>query len=171
MNVAGPNGNKGSGDRFQSKNCPTTVASCTATANVGIQNDDYSFEGYFFALKVTSVPAGQPLIVQAYDPGMVYVGDTCTGSTFPTAAELITLQTWYPDAPQRYAGGPGSWCTGDQDIGGKTTKTTFVMRAPDDTPWSNTDNPVISTGTCAPTTMPAIVPGPVRPAVPRSTST
>ena len=159
MNIAGPNGNKGSGDRFQSKNCGASVASCTGTANVGIQNDDYSFEGYFFALKVTAVPVGQPLILQAYDPGMIFVGDNCTSVTFPTAAQLTTLQTWYPDAPQRYAGGTSSWCTGDQDIGGRTTKTTFVVRSPDDTPWSNTDNPVISTGTCAPTTMPSFNPG------------
>ena len=155
VNIAGPNGNKRSGDRFQSKNCPTTVAGCTATANAGIQNDDYSFDGYFFALKVTSKVAGQPLNVDVYDPGMIYVGDTCTGATFPTAAQLTTLATWYPDAAQRFAGGLTSWCTGDQDIAGRTTQTTFIVREPDDTPWSFTDNPVVSSCT---TTMPAYNP-------------
>lgn len=156
INVAGPNGNKFSGDRYQSKNCPTRVAGCSATANVGIQNDDYSFEGYFFALKVKDRPAGQPLNVQVYDPGMVFVGDTCTSSTFPNTTQLGTLAAWYPDAAQRFAGGLTPWCTGDQDIGGRSTRTTFIVRAPDDTPWTNTDNPVVSGCT---TTMPAYNPG------------
>jgi hypothetical protein len=156
VNIAGPNGNKGSGDRYQSKNCPTSVARCTGTANAGIQNDDYSTDGYFFALKVANRPSGQPLNVEVYDPGMIYVGDTCTNATFPNATQLTTLSAWYPDAAQRFAGGLTSWCTGDQDIGGRTTQTTFIVRAPDDTPWSFTDNPVVSNCT---TTMPAYNPG------------
>lgn len=156
INIAGPNGNKFSGDRYQSKNCPTRVAGCSATANPGIQNDDYSFDGYFFALDVANKVGAQPLEVQAFDPGMIYVGDTCTNSTFPTAAQLTTLTAWYPDAVQRYAGGLSPWCTGDQDIGGRTTETTFIVREPDDTPWTFTDNPVVDGCT---TTMPAFDPG------------
>jgi hypothetical protein len=155
INIAGPNGNKFSGDRYQSKNCPTRVAGCSATAIPGIQNDDYSMDGYFFALKVASPVSGQPLNVQVYDPGMIYVGDSCTNATFPSAAQLTTLAAWYPDAAQRYAGGLTSWCTGDQDIGGRTTQTTFVVREPDDTPWTYTDNPVVNSCT---TTMPAYNP-------------
>jgi len=156
INIAGPNANKFSGDRYQAKNCPTRVASCSGTANPGIQNDDYSLDGYFFALKVQNKVAGQPLNVQVFDPGMVFVGDNCASSTFPNAGQLTTLQAWYPDAPQRYAGGLSPWCTGDQDIGGRNTQTTFIVRAPDQTPWSFTDNPVVAGCT---TTMPAYNPG------------
>ncbi len=156
INIAGPNSTKVSGDRFQAKVCPTSVAGCSGTANPGVNNDEYSFEGYFFALKVTSVPAGQPLKIQVYDPAMVYVGDKCENNQL-TQAQADALQALpgnpYPDASTRYAPGLTPWCTGDQDIGGRTNKTTFIVRAPDDTPWSDTDNPVVSA--CTPTTMPS----------------
>lgn len=155
INIAGPNGHKYSGDRYQSKNCPSRVATCTATVNPGIQNDDYSYDGYFFSLDVTNPDPSEPLKVQVYDPGMVYVGDSCTNATFPNATQITTLSAWYPDAAQRYAGGLTSWCTGDQDINGRTTQTTFIVREPDDTPWSFTDNPVVDGCT---TTMPAFNP-------------
>ena len=159
INVAAPNSTKISGDRYQAKMCPTTVANCTGTANPGVNNDDYSFDGYFFALKVKSLPAGQPLNVQVYDPAMTFVGDTC-GSNMPTQAQADTLQALpgnpYPDASSRYAPGLTPWCTGDQDIGGRTNRTTFIVRAPDNTPWSDTDNPVVAGCTV---TMPAFDPG------------
>lgn len=159
INIAGPNATKVSGDRFQAKNCDTSVANCTGTANPGINNDDYSFEGYFFALKVKSRPAGQPLNVAVYDPAMTYVGDKCENN-MPTQAQANALQALpgnpYPDASTRYAPGLTSWCTGDQDIGGRTTRTTFIVRAPDTTPWSDTDNPVVAG--CS-VTMPAFTPG------------
>lgn len=167
LNVAGPNGNKGSGDRYQSKNCPLRVAGCTNSVNVGIQNDEYAFDGYFFSMKVTSVASGQPLVLQGYDPAMVYVGDYCENN-MPTQAQANALQALpgnpYPDAGVRYAPTPTvdgvrrptAWCTGDQDIGGRTTQTTFMVRQPDDTPWNNTDNPIVPGCTI---TMPAITPG------------
>ena len=107
INVAAPNSTKVSGDRFQAKVCDTSVANCTGTANP-ISNDDYSYDGYFFALKVKTVVAGQPLNVQVYDPAFTYVGDTC-GSNMPTQAEADALQALpgnpYPDASSRYAPG------------------------------------------------------------------
>ena len=158
INIAGPNSTKVSGDRFQAKNCPTSVANCTGTANVGINNDDYAFDGYFFALKVKSVTAGQPLNVQVYDPAMTYVGDKCENN-MPTQAQADALQALagnpYPNASQRFAPGLTSWCTGDQDIGGRTNRTTFIVRAPDNTPWSDLDNPVVTGCTV---TMPAFTP-------------
>ncbi len=159
INIAAPNSTKVSGDRYQAKICDTSVASCTGTANAGISNDDYSYDGYFFSLKVSSVVSGQPLNVQVYDPAFTYVGDTC-GSNMPTQAQANALQALagnpYPDGASRYAPGNTSWCTGDQDIGGRTNKTTFIVRAPDNTPWSNTDNPVVSGCTV---TMPSWDPG------------
>lgn len=147
INVAGPNSTKNSGDRYQAKNCSSSYASCTGTSNPGINNDDYSFDGYMFAVKVKSTVPGKPLRVQVYDPAFTYVGDTC-GSNMPTQAEANALQALpgnpYPDASSRYAPGLTKWCTGDQDIGGRTTRTTFIVRAPDDTPWNSLDNPVVS---------------------------
>jgi hypothetical protein len=158
INIAGPNSTKASGDRYQAKMCGTAVAGCTGAANPGINNDEYSFEGYFFSLHVTSAPAGQPLQVQVYDPAMTYVGDKCENN-LPSAAQNLTLQSLpgnpYPDATTRYAGGLTTWCTGDQDISGRTNQTTFIVREPDDTPWSDTDNPIISNCT---STMPAYTP-------------
>jgi Flp pilus assembly protein TadG len=159
INIAGPNSTKVSGDRYQAKVCPTSVAGCTGTANVGINNDDYAFDGYFFALKVKSLTAGQPLNVQVYDPAFTYVNDTC-GTNMPTQAQANALQALpgnpYPDASSRYAPGNTSWCTGDQDIQGRTTQTTFIVRAPDSTPWTDADNPVVTGCT---KTMPAFTPG------------
>ncbi len=146
INVAGPQSTKGSGDRYQAKVCGTGVASCTGTANPGINNDDYAFEGYNFAVKVASKDGTQPLNINVYDPAFVYVGDKCEATTFPNSTQLSTLTPFYgPDTPQRYAGGLTSWCTGDQQINSKKdTRTTYVVRAPDNTPWSDTDNPAVA---------------------------
>ena len=65
------------------RTAPPASPAAAARANPGIQNDDYSFDGYFFALKVQNKVAGQPLNVQVYDPGMVYVGDRCTNVDVP----------------------------------------------------------------------------------------
>lgn len=155
INIAGPNATKNSGDRYQAKNCSSGFANCSGTANPGINNDDYSFDGYFFNLKVHSVDPGKDLVVQVFDGAMSYVGDHCEKGKFPSAAQLTTLSARYPDATTRYAGGDGDWCTGDQDIGGRTTNTVFLVREPDDTPWSDTDNPIVSTTKCHPEVMPS----------------
>ena len=159
INVAAPNSTKVSGDRYQAKMCDSSVANCTGTANAPITNDDYAFDGYTFALKVKSIPGGQPLNVQVYDPAMTYVNDKCENN-MPTQAQADALQALpgnpYPDASSRYAPGLTAWCTGDQDIGGRTNHTTFIVREPDATPWSDTDNPVVTGCTV---TMPAFTPG------------
>jgi hypothetical protein len=159
-NIAGPNATKVSGDRYTSKQCGSpTPARCTGTASPGVPNDDYSQNGYFYTMKVQNPDPANPLVVQVWDGEFAYVGDTCTAATFPTAAQITTLRGLagnpYPDAATRYAGGAGTFCTGDQDISGRTMKTTFLVREPDNTPWSDTDNPVVSTATCSPQTLPA----------------
>lgn len=163
VNIAGPNSTKISGDRYQSKVCASSVAKCTGTANPGINSDDYAFDGYFYTLDVKQVVPGQDLVVQVYDGAMTYVGDKCERSVFPSSSELTTLQGLpgnpYPDATVRYAGGLGDWCTGDQRINsGQDTHTAFLVRQPDDTPWSDTDNAVIDTATCSPQTLPSYNP-------------
>lgn len=155
INVAGPESTKASGDRYQAKVCPSSVAGCGSGTNPGIGNDEYAFDGYFFALDVTSVSGSEPLEVQVYDPAFTYVGDFCERNVFPNEAERNTLATgWFgADSVDRYEGGLTEWCTGDQRINGKSdTQTTFIVREPDDTPWSDLDNPVVPGCT---TTMPA----------------
>ena len=73
---------------------------------------------------------------------MVYQGDTC-GSNNPTAAEYTTLQAQYGTQAVRYQGGNNKWCSGDQNLNGANIKTTYVVRAPDNTPLDDTDNPPI----------------------------
>lgn len=156
INIAGPNATKISGDRYAAKVCPTSVARCTGTVKPGIQNDDYALDGYFFTMNVKSVDPGKDLILQAYDGAMSYVGDHCTSRTFPTAAQRSYLAgLGYPDAVARYEGGETDWCSGDQDIAGSSVHTTFIVREPDSTPWSVTDNPVVATATCSPQTLPS----------------
>lgn len=156
INIAGPNATKKSGDRYAAKNCTTSFARCTGTAHAGIDNDDYSFDGYFFTMDVKSADPGKDLIVQAYDGAMAYVGDHCEKRTFPDAAQRTYLAgLGYSDAEARYEGGETDWCTGDQDIQGSGTETTFIVREPDSTPWSVTDNPVVATATCSPQTLPS----------------
>ena len=160
LNIAGPDSTKISGDRYAAKECPTSVARCSGTANSGIDNDDYAFDGYFFTMDVKSVDPGKDLIVQVYDGAMVYVGDHCEKGDFPNSSERAWLDalpgTPYPDADERYEGGKTQWCTGDQKINGQwDTETTFIVREPDATPWSVTDNPVVDNAHCSPQTMPA----------------
>ncbi len=163
VNLAGPNTKKGNGDRFQAKNCSSSVANCDGTANAGIDNDDYNFNGYIYALDVKSVPAnGEPLRIDIYDALMAYQGDKCTSNDsagdklLPSDAENLTLSAWYPDAVDRYDRSLNEWCTGDQRLqGNANVQTTFIFREPDDTPWSDTDNPVIDTATCSTLTLDA----------------
>ncbi len=49
----------------------------------------------------------------------------------------------HPDAAARYSRGNSEWCPGDQDINGRTIETTYIVRAPDNTPFENLDNPVV----------------------------
>ena len=152
VNIAGRNATKRSGDRYAAGVCSSSVANCTGAANPGIDNDDYSYDGYFFTVDVKNIVPGQPLRFDAFDAAMIYVNDHCT-HRMPNAGELTTLSAWYPDAVTRYASGDGPWCNGDQRINsGLDTQTTFIVRGPDNTPWSDTDNPVVSQ--CSPLTTP-----------------
>ena len=159
INIAGPGATKISGDRYAAKNCPSSVARCTGSANPGIDNDDYSPDGYFFTMKVKSVDPGKDLIVQVYDGAMTYVGDHCEKGKFPDSGQRAYLESLgepkYADADERFAGGETDWCTGDQSISGWSTNTTFIVREPDATPWSVTDNPVVDNASCSPQQMPA----------------
>lgn len=158
VTVQGPQTGKGQGDRYQNKVCTASPreAGCSGTVN-----DDYDKEGYFFSMKVSQVVAGQPLTFEVFDAAWVNVNSHC-GTNMPTAQQIsggsgfTALTTKYPDAATRFASGTASrYCTGDYVPGTSnykgTLETTFIVRAPDDTPWNNNDNPVINTATCKPT--------------------
>lgn len=142
VNVAAPNATTQSGDRHQAGNCSLAAQNC-----VGGVNQDYEPRGYSFVVDVRERGSG-PLRIQAYDPGFWYVGDTCQNNLFdagdPRLAELETVHG-IPLASQRFVRGNTQWCSGDQEIQGGGLDTTYVVRAPDDTPYNDFDNPIVCT--------------------------
>jgi hypothetical protein len=153
VNVAGAQTTKVSGDQHQAAACASGVDGCSSGTNVDYFSlsgaPDPQYQGYFYNVRVMNPPPGQKLAIEVFDPAFVQVGDTCT-SSFLNSATAID--------PVRYATGPNSpYCTGDHKINATCNPpdqsclpvTTFTFRAPDNTPWSLTDNPVISTGSCA----------------------
>lgn len=162
VNVAASGANKRAGDRYATRRCSAGTY-CTGAVQPGIENDEYDPSGYFFTLRVNEVPVtGEPIRFQVYDAVFSYVGDHCDRVPFPSAATLSAWEStpppgasvppgFFSDASARYAGGSTDWCTGDQDINGRNMRTRFQVRYPDDTPWSNTDNPVVDIGpSCEP---------------------
>jgi hypothetical protein len=126
MHVAGPARPKSNGDAFQS--CDGTAPAC---------GDDYRPEGYVYLVRNSQ--SGR-IDFQAFDPAFIRVGDRCDEMPADLGANLRAV---VPDAPTRYAFGPTSpYCTGDADAGANPI-TTFIVRAPDSTPWNSLDNPVV----------------------------
>jgi hypothetical protein len=171
MNVGSLRNTPDNGDRFHNGRCGGNATCLTSTP----ANREYSGNGYFLAVKVEQPPAGQDLYIEVFDPAFYEVGDTCTADTTAvwgspssattnannlrtaTATRTAEVPTgWYADAEARFLGGAGKWCAGDYRAGATTggggpITTTYVVRAPDDTPWLDTDNPVLSTADCKPT--------------------
>ena len=154
VNVAGAQTTKISGDQHQAGACASGVDGCSGSTNLDYFSLsgalDPQYQGYFYNVRVNNPPAGQKLAIEVFDPAFVQVGDTCTDGFLDSALHAID--------PARYAKGPGSpFCTGDHKINAACNApdvsclpvTTFTFRAPDNTPWSLTDNPVIATGTCS----------------------
>ncbi|MCC6433496.1 MAG: hypothetical protein IT196_00555 [Acidimicrobiales bacterium] len=146
LNIAGPETDKSNGDRYTTKRCGSSNANEFCSTATTPNNAEFSAEGYFFGVKAV---AGETLRIQLWDGAYFAVGDTCGNGTWPSAGERTTLTAWYPDANTRYVKGLTKWCSGDQSLGsGKYLRnTTVIVRAPDDTEWTDTDNPVISTCT------------------------
>ena len=159
VNINGPQTGKQQGDRFQSKLCNGSPREygCSGSAST-----EFSDDGYFFGMEVLSPVSGQDLSFQVFDAAWVNVGATCT-SNMPTSTQIsggsgfTALTTKFADAATRY-GSTASYCTGDQGWGAKNVQTTFIFREPDETPWSNTDNPIINTSVCKSVTVPAYTP-------------
>jgi len=132
LNVAGPRASTSNGDLFHAQT--DEIALPTGTGS-------YDPEGHRFAVSVTDAPAGQDLVIEAFDPAWIYVGDHCE-------REVGQRSTGRVEASPR--------CTGDQSLGSSgrsqastTTTTTYVVRSPDATPDDHADNPVLCASTYA----------------------
>jgi hypothetical protein len=171
LNVSGRASTKASGDRFTSRTCGTSTYGCSGdnTDSDHNGNNEYLFDsagtsnnGYRFVIRVDAASTN-PLKVQAYDPAFIYQGDTCnvnmpTGGPTGQAQALQdtysnhpTYGTFFNDAATRFAPSGNDFCPGDQRINSASNlNTAYVLRAPDDTPWSDIDNPVVCTKTFRP---------------------
>jgi len=151
LNTAGPGSTKENGDKRSTTNCTNAHAGCT-----GGVNSDYSPDGYLYAVEVNTATSasGQPLKIEVFDPAYVYNGDSCESANNPdpnfSAGQLTNLASRYSDtrATARYQRGRTLYCMGDQNLAGSTGNpnsviTTYIVRAPDDTPSDLSDNPAI----------------------------
>jgi len=160
LSIAGPQAPKSQGDRIQSRTCLGGFGSFGCDPVTGA-NEEFEPFGYTFGVDADEVATVEGLRIEAFDAAAAPVGDRCGSGQLSTQAQLTELSAFYPDA-DRYVDGMTPWCTGDQATAGPsvpTAATTFVVRAPDDTPWTDEDNPVVDEPGCAPVTMPAVANG------------
>ncbi|MFP3906303.1 MAG: pilus assembly protein TadG-related protein [Acidimicrobiales bacterium] len=167
MNLASVRNNAVNGDRFAAGLCPGggALGPC-GSPSPAIDNPSYDPNGHIFAIEVAPGTPG-PLRVDVFDPAFYEVGDTCTtnqGGVFNTdtgdlqahaAGSSDIPDDWYDDADSRFVGGPSpTWCPGDHRAGAsggsEPLVSTFIVRSPDNSPWIDTDNPVVNTATCHP---------------------
>ena len=121
-----PGRDKANGDRNHALNCASATLGCS-----GRSQHQYRPDGYFYKLNVGTVTPGQPLDVDVDDPAFVMQGDSCGDGNMPSSG------------PAQYINQNNVWCTGDNDVGGNNIVTTYIVRAPDNTPLDNTDNPAV----------------------------
>jgi hypothetical protein len=156
LNVSGRGSTKESGDRYTSYLCGTSYYACSGSGT----NSEYLFDnaatsnnGYRYVVRVDAV-SSNPFKIQVYDPAFINTGDTCN-SNMPNGTDLTNWKntysntapygSFYNDAPTRYASGNNDYCPGDNAINGRSNlHTAYILRAPDDTPWTDLDNPVVS---------------------------
>lgn len=155
LNISAPNTGKEQGDKFHAKVCTATPKEVGCS---GSTNSEYDEDGYFFSLKVSNVVPGQPLVFEVFDAAWVNNGLTC-GENMPTNAQIDELSWVFPDAAIRYRN--AAYCAGDGHPGSNASTvmdTTFIVREPDNTPWTHLDNPVVNIATCKPVTVPGFNP-------------
>lgn len=145
LNVASPESTKVNGDQFTAGDCTGAYSGCSGSTNL-----EYTEHGYFFRVTVDSKPASGDLRVQAFDPAFLQVGNTCTddnlpdaGSTWNAQAANLVTQGAPADAVTRYVSGNGQWCVADVALQDNDIETSYIVRAPDNTPFDNYDNPII----------------------------
>ncbi len=152
-NVAGSLSPKGNGDQYQANFCAGGFDNCPN----GGTNADYSSNGYVYA--VNNASANSQLKIDIFDPAFFNVGDHCDASNTPGVAVAAQAS----EQPRsglytasgnnaRYATGDGSgYCSGDQYFAPQSGQpqvlspvwTSYVVYAPDSTPWTLADNSVV----------------------------
>ncbi len=154
----GPQTSKRSGDRYHTEVCGGAIF-CT-----GSNNDEHDGDGYFFTVAVDSVQAAN-LNFEIFDAVHHNYGDRCTetsssngnGGNWLFNDGDVPSESWYSTNQkglgtydeERYekggSGNPGgaAWCPGDNGLNGTNYEMTIIVREPDNTPFDNTDNPVI----------------------------
>ncbi len=144
----GPQTSKRSGDRYHTEVCGGAIF-CS-----GSVNDEFTAEGYFFTVSVTGVQAA-PLNFEIFDAVHHDYEDLCSAG-FLFNDGTVGAEPWYSGnvdglanyPEERYekggAGNPGgaAWCPGDNGLVGNY-EMTVIVRAPDGTPFDNSDNPVV----------------------------
>ena len=152
LNTAGWSTNKQNGDKRSAGQCGGSFAGCDPANTAGGVNTDYSRPGYLYTVNVgPTATTAEPLRFEVYDPAFVYNDDAC-GTNNMSSAQINTIAAANPTDPfaqQRYQGGRSVWCTGDQNLtaqgsnNGSSIITTYIVRAPDDTPSDLSDNPAV----------------------------
>lgn len=154
----GPQTSKRSGDRYHTEVCGGAIF-CS-----GSTNSEFDPDGYYFTVAVDALQAS-PLDIEIFDVVHHNYGDRCTetsasngnGGSWLFADGLAGVEAWYTGNvdglgtydEERYevggAGNPGgaAWCPGDNGLSGTAYEMTVIVRGPDNTPFDNTDNPVV----------------------------
>jgi hypothetical protein len=149
INVSGPNTFKANGDSRQSWVCSvTTPATDRCTGTNAPPGGDYDAGGYYYVARVTGTGGGRPLRIDAFDAPYVHVGLLCDSNDTNLTGAAALPNAVVPGASVRYAfGNASAFCTGDAatETGGTPMITTIIVRAPDDSPWDPTNNPVVCT--------------------------
>ena len=87
-------------------------------------------------------PAWMREACEVHTGNLLDPADTATSPTYTQQVNTLIAQG-HADAAARYSRGNSIWCAGDQDINGRTVTTSYVVRAPDGTPFDNLDNPIV----------------------------
>ena len=137
-NVGSPQAPKGNGDAYQN--------------DMGT-NTDYDPNGYFYSVTVRQHVTN--LKIEAFDPALIDVGDTCGSNNLSSAKNLAyPAQSVVSDPLTRYKEGttnPAPYCTGDIRYGGTgDVATQFTVRSPGPNPWDPLSFPPVG-GTCTQT--------------------
>ena len=142
-NVAGPDSPKENGDGYQAGNC-SIADNCS-----GGRNTDYDPKGYSYTVHIGAGAPGS-VILQAYDPAFVAVGDTCgknddgsnlIGAAFLPQGQIPGYPTGGAAPSERYlpvsnAGDAGDaglrYCSGDHifNTGSAAPDTTYKVLGP-----------------------------------------
>ena len=154
----GPQTSKRSGDRYHTEVCGGAIF-CSGGVNLEFEPD-----GYYFTVQVDALQAAA-LDIEMFDVVHFNYGDACNetsssrgnGGSWLFADGSVGAEAWYSGntsglgnyPEERYerggSGNPGgaAWCPGDNGLQGTNYEMTVIVRGPDNTPFDNTDNPVV----------------------------